>query len=110
MDELRQIGNRIRIARTMAGLTQAQLAEKADLTLSSYVRYERAENSIDIISLKHVAKVLGVSFVWIVDGDVCADGTTVCDIDGFLSSFSSKQLEFFCRQMEETAENIYKCL
>ena len=110
MDELQHIGNRIRIAWTMAGLSQAQLAEKANLSFSSFVRYERAEKTIDIISLKRVAAALGVSLAWIADGDADANGTTVCDIDGHLSSFSSKQLDFFCRQMEATAENIYKCL
>jgi len=101
VNELQVIGNRIRIARTMAGFSQAQLAEKVNLSQKTFQRYERAETIIDAVSLKRVAEATGVSVAWIM-----YEPEEIEKLDGLLLSFNEKQLKFFYQQMELTAMNI----
>ena len=58
---------RIREARLAAGLTQAQLAEKADVSRVSIGFYERGERIPPLDAGAKIAKVLNVSLDWLVD-------------------------------------------
>jgi transcriptional regulator with XRE-family HTH domain len=104
--EQRSIGERLRLARKMAGLTQAQLAELTDLALRSIERYERAETPIDTRSLIRIAKATGVSVAWIISGSDVRSIAVLNTVEKLLSSFNQQQLELFCQQMESTAVNI----
>ena len=57
----RHVGMRIRELREKAGLTQTQLARKADLPQSHISRLENAEHSATHLTLEKIAKALGVS-------------------------------------------------
>ena len=50
-------------ARHDANVTQVQLAKKLRLTQSLYSKMERGECRIDVIQLRTICRVLGISFV-----------------------------------------------
>lgn len=56
-----QLGERIRELRKAWGLTQEQLAERADVHVSFVGNVERGENVPSIKTLRRIAKALGVS-------------------------------------------------
>ena len=64
------VGQKIRSLRESAGLSQAQLAERAGLTQSHVSRLENAEHTATNFTLEKIAKALGVSAG---DLDPCAD-------------------------------------
>jgi len=55
-----QVGNRIRIIRRQKGLTQAQLAEKSDLSDNFIGLIERGEGHPTIPTISKIADALGV--------------------------------------------------
>ncbi len=59
-DLLQVVGERLRAARLKKGLTQIEVAEKADLNSGYYSRVERGEANLSVITLKQIVKVLGV--------------------------------------------------
>lgn len=62
-DFLRQVGQKIREYRLVAGLTQAELAErcKEDLDYSQIARIERGEVNFQISYLILISRSLGIS-------------------------------------------------
>ena len=63
------IGERIRIARNQARLTQEQLALALGLSGQSAVgNYERDVNVPDVATLTKIAEITGVSLMWLISG------------------------------------------
>ena len=63
MDDItRIIGQRLRAHRLRAGLTQEELAERAELHNTYVGQVERGEKNITVISLDRLLTALGVSF------------------------------------------------
>ena len=62
MDEKakREFGERVKIARENAGLTQLEVAEKADMTVNYYAMIERGEVNPSFEKIKGIAKVLKI--------------------------------------------------
>lgn len=61
MDKVsRQIAENLRDARTKAGLTQVQLANKAKINSNYYAKIERAEIKPSVGTLEKIVKALGV--------------------------------------------------
>ena len=60
-DLLKQVGQRVRELRTLAGLTQADLAERASLSPEFVSRVERGLKSPSLPTLDRVAGAMGVS-------------------------------------------------
>ena len=59
-------GEKIRKAREKARLTQADVAEKADINVSYYAQIERGEVNLSIDKLQGIAKVLKIRSLEIV--------------------------------------------
>jgi transcriptional regulator with XRE-family HTH domain len=57
------IGHKIRVAMVDAGLTQAQLAEKAGVSLNTVSRQQRGLSPITVDQLARYAQVLKCEFV-----------------------------------------------
>ena len=55
------VGRHVRMHRTAAGLTQAQLAEAADLTVDTVSRIERGAQSATVGTVHALARALNVS-------------------------------------------------
>ena len=60
MDEKakREFGERVKTAREKLGLTQLEVAEKADMTVNYYAMIERGEVNPSFEKIKGIAKVL----------------------------------------------------
>ena len=54
-------------AREEAGVTQVQLAKKLRLTQSLYSKMERGEVRVDVIQLRTICRVLGVTFLHFIE-------------------------------------------
>lgn len=66
--QLKTLGEAIRHYRAKAGLTQEQLAEKADLHPVYVGKIERGEQWISLHALLRVAKAMGVKAGTIIEG------------------------------------------
>jgi len=54
------VGNRIRMRRMLAGMSQEKLGERLGLTFQQVQKYEKGTNRVSASRLFHVAHVLGV--------------------------------------------------
>ena len=62
----KKLGDKVRKAREKARLTQAEVAEKADINVSYYAQIERGEVNLSIDKLQSIAKVLKIKSLEIV--------------------------------------------
>ena len=69
MQQFENIGERIRLLRLEAGMTQEQLAEAADLTPQFVGQLERGNRMPRLDSLARLAHVFGVSPVQMLQGE-----------------------------------------
>lgn len=56
----RQIGENLKKSRKKLGLTQVELAEKAEISVNYYARLERGEVTASLDTLKTILKILKV--------------------------------------------------
>lgn len=59
-EEAIKIGKQLRKARESAGLTQAELAKRVDITATYYAMVERGEKNISYEKMQRILKVLGI--------------------------------------------------
>ncbi|MEA5536142.1 helix-turn-helix transcriptional regulator [Crocosphaera sp. XPORK-15E] len=64
----KQLGNNIRQLRTNLGLSQEQLAEKADLHRTYIGAVERGERNVSLDNILAIARALGVSASNLLEG------------------------------------------
>jgi len=62
------VGSRLRLQRTILGLSQTDLAERVGLTFQAIQKYERGDIRISASRLYELAKVLGISVSTFFDG------------------------------------------
>lgn len=53
----------LRSLREESGVTQSELAKKLGVTQSTYSKLERGERRLDVIQLRTIGKLIGVSLV-----------------------------------------------
>jgi transcriptional regulator with XRE-family HTH domain len=63
-----EVGQRIRIQRLAAGLSQTELAERIGVTFQQVQKYEKGMNRVGAGRLTHIARVLNVSVGSFFDG------------------------------------------
>jgi transcriptional regulator with XRE-family HTH domain len=61
------VGQRLRLRRSIMGVSQTQLAEKVGLTFQAIQKYERGENRISASRLYQFAQILGVPVAYFFD-------------------------------------------
>ncbi len=77
MSELRQtIATNIKILRLQSGMTQAEYAQKLNYTDKSVSKWERGDGLPDIIVLKQIADMHGVSVDWLLSENGAAPEET----------------------------------
>ncbi len=59
------VGGRIKLRRTLMGMSQERLADALGLTFQQVQKYERGINRVSASRLKHIAQALGVSIAWL---------------------------------------------
>lgn len=57
----------LRSMRMESGVTQIELAKKLGITQSTYSKLERGERRLDVIQLRTIAKLIGVSLIEFVE-------------------------------------------
>lgn len=57
---LKQLGEKLRKVRERSGLTQAEVANKADIHVNYYARIERGEENPSFEKLQNVMKALSI--------------------------------------------------
>lgn len=105
------VGERIRELRKSKGLTQAEFAEKCDISRSSLARYETGVNIPDPEILRKIAQSCGVSYDYLL-GNETAELPKISDDDikfalfGDVSNITDAQFEEvkqFARFIKERA-------
>ena len=64
-----KIGERIRKARMLSGLSQQNIADELELTVASYSNIERGVTDITVTRLYQLAKLLNVSIYFLLDDE-----------------------------------------
>ena len=62
------VGQRLRLRRTLLGMSQEKLGDAVGLTFQQIQKYESGANRIAVSRLYEFAKILGVSVGWFVAG------------------------------------------
>lgn len=60
-DQLVRYGKRLRKARIAIGLTQLELADKANVSVNHYAQIERGEKNPSVTTLTNIVNVLGLT-------------------------------------------------
>jgi transcriptional regulator with XRE-family HTH domain len=68
-DQPMKLAQRLRIIRTLKGLSQENVAHELGMTQSAYSQIERKAGDCRFSTLERLAKVLGVSVTFLVDID-----------------------------------------
>jgi transcriptional regulator with XRE-family HTH domain len=69
------VGQRLRLRRSIMGVSQTQLAEKVGLTFQAVQKYERGENRVSASRLYQFAQILGVPVAYFFDELPATDGS-----------------------------------
>ena len=67
-NELKQVAFRIKEMREIAGFSQAEMAEKVDISLDEYVLYETAADDLPFSFIHKCAKVFGIGKTDLLEG------------------------------------------
>lgn len=84
------LGKGLKILRKEKKLTQAQVAEHLDVSVSTYTKYETGVNEPDIAMLKKLAKFFNVSIDYLL-----GESTYINSIDNFSSTYTDDQQELY---------------
>jgi transcriptional regulator with XRE-family HTH domain len=93
------VGQRLRLRRTLLGLSQEKLGEAVGITFQQLQKYERGANRISASRLFNLSQVLGVPVSFFFD-DMPASGPTLEEEDGSVSETE----EFESMAKRETLE------
>ncbi|QMU63623.1 MAG: helix-turn-helix domain-containing protein [Flavobacteriaceae bacterium] len=99
-----KLGDRLQKLRKEAKLTQGQLAEKLNISMTQLVRYETKEVQPPANVLKKLGEVLGVSIDFLINGDTLEKAQSQLKDNDLLIQF--KKIE----KLEEEDKNIVKKL
>ena len=95
------VGGRIRLRRTMLGMSQEKLGEQLGITFQQVQKYEKGTNRVGASRLQNIAAILGVPVAFFFEdapgdtGDAAADGLSENSstyVVNFLSSSEGLQL------------------
>ncbi|MEP3180400.1 MAG: helix-turn-helix transcriptional regulator [Lentilitoribacter sp.] len=97
----RNIGLRVKAARTQKGLTQPQLAEAIDKAFETISNIERGKTAPNFSTLADIANVLGLPMreFFDVDGDDLTDGRQrqLMQVNTLVSQLDDQQLGLFLK-------------
>ena len=71
----KHVGQRVRLRRIQAGMSQERLGEALGVTFQQVQKYEKGTNRISSSRLQHIARVLGVAVAYFFDGAPREEGT-----------------------------------
>jgi transcriptional regulator with XRE-family HTH domain len=108
MSEKEALGNRLRLARLNARLTQIELGEMTGLSVKTLHRYEHGTSQMSVDHLVCLAKAMGVTLEWLCDegAEKAKSRSPFADVEGIIAQYSLEQFRFYTKQMTVTAKNI----
>ncbi len=95
--DYQNIAKRIRAARKLANLTQAELAEKIDISTNAVAKLENNLMTASLQTLLNIANVLNIDINYLLlDEEQAKDGETSLDafLDSLIHCLSQKDKEF----------------
>lgn len=63
----RAVAAQVRAERAAAGLTQAEVIDRAGMARSTYLRIESGERVADVVQLDQIARALGIRLVVLIE-------------------------------------------
>src|SRR6476619_1745933 len=88
------VGSRIRLRRTLLGMSQERLAEAIGLTFQQVQKYERGANRVGSSRLFDLSRVLDVTVSYFFD-DMPADPDSIPTADGSIGGFGEEKSSSF---------------
>lgn len=93
----RHVGSRVRLRRTLVGMSQEQLGAKLGVTFQQVQKYEKGSNRVSASRLWQIASILGVPVSYFFDGASQSGGesddgfadVSQTEIDGLTQSTES---------------------
>ena len=82
----RHVGSRIRLQRTLIGMTQEKLADILGITFQQVQKYEKGTNRVGAGRLLAIANALGVPVSFFFEGQFSQDSEKPSDVQSLLSS------------------------
>lgn len=90
------LGEKLKMARKSAGLTQEQLAEKLMVSRQAVTKWESNKGMPDIENIRGISKLLNVSIDYLLDDGSSMDKSTIREAIDF--SLYNKQGKLRCKQ------------
>lgn len=106
MDTVQRIGARIRIARQKKGLSQQQLAEKANLSTQSVSNLENGKAKMSIGSFLRIINVLQVSADELLGLEFPERDKRVAELEELLFDCTPKEAEAILRMGKQLKETL----
>lgn len=100
---VRDVGRKLRSYRRKMGMTQEELAEKAELHYTYIGQVERGEKNLTLVSMEKILNALEVTFVELFEDMGKHSEREETD-------FASKCYELICEKDREDQEKIYHIL
>ena len=85
------VGSRIRLRRTMLGMSQEKLGESLGITFQQVQKYEKGTNRVGASRLQNIASMLNVPVSFFFED---APGDNSADVDGMAESSTSFVVNF----------------
>ena len=109
---LREIGERVKQARLACGLSQADLAEKLNVSVAYLSKIENGKKVMSITVLIKISDALKVSTDWLLRNETHqAQGCTIAELEELCKDCNSNELNALLKllqQMKETLRNVKK--
>ncbi len=108
--QLQEIGKRLQQARLAKGMTQPQLAEAADISVSFLSNLENGRQAMNIKTLTALTDSLNISADWLLNNETdSANRTAAAEIEEELSACTPKEriaILKLVRLMKETVQSL----
>jgi len=85
------VGQRLKMARMIKGVTQEKLAEAIGVTFQQVQKYENGKNRIGTGRLHAIAEVLDVPVAFFFEGAKSARASTTADLEFIYQALSTKE-------------------
>jgi transcriptional regulator with XRE-family HTH domain len=103
----RHVGTRVRLRRTLVGMSQEKLGEQLGITFQQIQKYEKGTNRVSASRLQEIARILDVPVTFFFDGQEGAGGaqpgTGLGMVEQFLSERDSIDLVRAFNTLEDRA-------
>ncbi len=108
-DKRKEIGQRIRHARRLANLSQAELSERLQISPSHMSDIENGKKNIGLDIFMRITEVLQVSADWLLRTDVPSVNTIQSqEIAEILSGCTADEIQTLLKLLREIKEAIHK--